>query len=414
MIKKLVMFSSAILTTLLALVLIWQLRVVVIYVLVSLALAAAIRPLIKRLYGLKLIVRLAWILLYLAILAAIGVLFFFAGKWALSEVQILGQSVSNQNTWVLPSWLEGSSFQQTLTSWLPTPNKLFTAITGDKGQLVLPAVLSFLQNTGSAVTGFIVILFLSIYWSINQVHFERLWLSLLAPDQRKQARGIWRVVEPEVGTYIRGAVIQSLITGLLLGVGFWIIGSPYPALLALVGVFTSLIPVVGMVFLIIIILLVGLLTSVPLSLFTVLFAVIILTALKIWVKPRVFKVKWKNHIVTIVLLIALADAFGIVGVIIAPVISVIFQIVWSRLVSHRRVAGAAEQISDLKERQNRVREKVEAMVEPRLPLVTSSMERLDSLMLQAEPILQAILPVVPTDQSSTAAKAVSDAGKKSN
>lgn len=231
------------------------------------------------------------------------------------------------------------------------------------------------------------ILFLGIYWSINQVHFERLWLSLLPSGQRKQARGVWRVIEPEIGIYIRGVLIQSLITGLLLGVGLWAIGSPYSALLALVGVLASLIPVVGVVLLVIIVLLVGLLTSVPLGLITALFAFILLVTLAIWVKPRVLKSRWKNHILTLVLLIALADVFGVVGVVIAPVISVILQIVWRRLVSHRRIAGAAEQLTDLKERQRQVREKVEAMAEPHLPLVTSSMERLDHLMLQAEPIL---------------------------
>ena len=178
--------------------------------------------------------------------------------------------------------------------------------------------------------------------------------------------------------------------------GLWAIGSPYPALLALVGVVTCLIPVVGVVLLVIIVLLVGLLTSVPLGLLTALFAFILLAALAIWVKPRVLKSKWKNHILTLVLLIALADVFSVVGVIIAPIISVVLQILWRRLVSHRRIEGAAEQISDLKERQKQLREKVEAMTEPRLPLVTSSLERLDNLMLQAEPILISALSAQPS------------------
>jgi putative permease len=398
MIKKLVMFSTAILTTLLALVLFWQFRVVVVYVLISLALAAALRPLLRRLDGRKFMVRLAWILLYLAVVGGIGVLLFFTGKWVTAEIQDLGKSLSIQDTWILPSWLASSTFQQTLTAWLPPPSKLLQAITGDQGQLVLPTVLNFLQNTGSVVTGFIVITFLGIYWSINQVHFERLWLSLLPSGQRKQARGVWRVVEPEIGAYIRGAIIQSLITGVLLGLGFWAIGSPYPALLAFIGAFASLIPIIGTVLLVILVLLVGLLTSLPLSLFTVLFAIAILIAMKIWIKPRIYKGKWENHILTIVLLIALADALGVIGLIIAPILSVICQILWNRLVSHRHLAGAAEQISDLKERQERVRAKVEAMAEPHLPLVTSSMERLDQLMAQADPILSSTLAAESPDQ----------------
>ncbi len=389
MIKKLVMISMAVLTTLLVLVVLWQLRIVVVYVLISLVLAATIRPLFKRLEGRKFIIRLAWILLYLAIVIGIGTLIFFTGRSAIFEIQNMARNVSVQDAWVLPAWVEGSSFQKIVTGWLPPPSKLFESITGDQGQLVLPAILSFLQNTGSVVTGFIVILFLSIYWSINQIHFERLWLSLLVSGQRKQARGVWRVIEPEIGAYVRGVILQSFTSGVLLGLGLWMIGSPYSALLAVIGAFACLIPMIGVVLLVIFIFLVGLLTSVPLGLITALYAMILLGVLAIWIKPRIFKGKWENPIITIVLIIAMADAFGITGIILAPVISVICQILWHRLVSHRRIVGASELISNLIERQERLKEKVTGMTGEQLPLITSSMERLDDLIAKAQPVLQA-------------------------
>ena len=277
----------------------------------------------------------------------------------------------------------------TVLARLPPPSKLFEAVTGSQGQLVLPAILGFTQGIGGVVSGVIVILFLSIYWSINQIHFERLWLSLLPSGQRKQARGIWRTIEPDLGAYIRSEVIQSLLAGLLLGLGYWLLGSPYPALLALVGALACLIPVVGAALAVIPVLLVGLLTSVQLSLFTALYTLVVLIALGVWVKPRLFNRRWDNPILTMVLLIALADAFGLVGIIVAPPLSVVCQILWSRLVSHRAVLGAAAQVSDLKERQARLWATIKAMDEPPLPLVTSSMERLTHLIEKAEPILQA-------------------------
>jgi predicted PurR-regulated permease PerM len=297
--------------------------------------------------------------------------------------------------------LEGSSFQQTLVGQLPPPSKLFAAVTGDQGQLVLPALLGVSENIGSLVSGVLVILFLSIYWSINQVHFERLWLSLLHSGQRKQARGIWRTVEPDLGAYIRSQVVHSLLAGLTLGLGFWLLGSPYPALLALAGALACLVPVVGAFLAIIPVLLVGLLTSVQLCLVTVLYTLVILLALRIWVKPLLFKRKWDNPILTLVLIIAMADAFGLVGIIVAPPLSVVCQILWSRLVSRRAVLGAATQISDLKERQAHLWAAIRAMDEPPLPLVTSSMERLTDLIEKAEPILQAGLPAaVPLVEAS--------------
>jgi len=305
--------------------------------------------------------------------------------------------VSVQDGWRLPIWLEGSSFQQVLVARLPPPSKLFEAVTGDQGQLVLPAILGFTQGIGGVVSGALVVLFLSIYWIVNQIHFERLWLSLLPSGQRKQVRGIWRTVEPDLGAYIRSQVVHSLLAGLLLGLGFWLLGSPYPALLALAGALACLIPVVGIALVVVPVLLVGLLTSVQLGLVTALYALVVLIALGVWVKPRLFNRRWDNPILTVVLLIALADAFGLVGIIVAPPLSVVCQILWSRLVSRRAVSGAAAQVSDLKERQARVWDTIRTMDEPPLPLVTSSMERLTHLIEKAEPILQAALPPEPSE-----------------
>jgi putative permease len=388
MTRKLLVFSTAVMTTLLALVALWQFRMAVVYVLISLALAAALRPLASRLIERRFLVRMAWILLYLVALGGFGFFLFLAGRSMINELQQLGHALSAQDAWKLPVWLEGSSFQQTLLAWLPPPSKLFEAVTGDQGQLVLPAILGFTQGIGTIVSGVLIVLFLSIYWSINQIHFERLWLSLLPSGQRKQARGIWRVIEPDLGAYIRSQVIHSLLAGLLLGLGYWLLGSPYPVLLALAGALACLIPVVGIILVVIPVLLVGLMTSVQIGLFTAVFALVVLIALSLWVKPRLFNRRWDNPVLTVILLIALADAFGLVGLIIAPPVSVVCQILWSRLVSHRAVPGAAAQVSDLKERQARLWDTIRTMDGPPLPLVTSSMERLALLIGEAEPILQ--------------------------
>jgi predicted PurR-regulated permease PerM len=397
MTKKLITVGLAVMTTLLALVVLWQFRLVIGYVLISLTLAAAVRPLIKRLVGQRLGVRVAWILLYLVALGSFGALLFITGETVIKEIQQFAQTASVQDAWRLPVWLQGSSFQQTLMGWLPPPSKLFEAVTGSQGQLVLPALFGFTQGIGGILSGVLVVLFLSIYWIVDQIHFERLWLSLLPSGQRKQARDIWRTIEPDLGAYIRSQVIHSLLVGLLLGLGYWALGSPYPTLLALAGALACLIPVVGPALAMISPLLVGLLTGVQLSLFTVLYTLVVLIALGVWIKPRLFDRRWDNPILTLVILIALANAFGLLGIIVAPPFSAVCQILWKLLVSHRLAAGTAVHVSDLKERQERVWANIRAMDGPTLPLVTSSMERLTSLIVKAEPILSAALPAEPSE-----------------
>lgn len=394
MTKRLVMIGAAVMTTLLALAMIWQFRIVVIYVLISLALAATVRPLVRSESRRNFRTRLLLILLYGVGISIFGLLILLVGRLLIGDLQQLAQKISLQSTWMLPSWLEGGLFQQVLNRWLPTPDKLFEAIISQQ-QLMLSVVLGFTQGIGGIVSGFLVILFLSIYWGVNQNHFERLWLSLLSSEQRTHARDIWRTLEQDLGAYIRSEIIQSLLAVLLLGLGYWLLGSQYPALLAVVGAVAWLVPVVGAALAVILPLLLGLLTGAPLSLITVLYTFVVLIVLQVWVEPRLFRRKWDNPLLTLVIVLAMSDAFGLLGIIVAPPLSVVCQILWNLLINDRLAPETPVQVSDLKEQQSRLRLAIEKMEGSPPPLVVSSMERLAGLLEKAEPVLQVALPHEP-------------------
>lgn len=396
MTKQLVRFGAAVMATVLALLVLWQFRIVVVYLLVSLALAATVRPLARYGAGRPLPVRLGLILLYLVALGGIGVVLFLAFKSAVGDVEQMAGAASEQGEWQLPRWLAGTRFQAALVERLPTPNELLEAVTGEEGQNVLPALLGITQSIGSLVSGTVVILFLSLYWSTSQTHFERLWLSLLPPGQRTQVRDLWRTIEHELGTYIRSQLAVSLLTGVLLGVGYWALGSPYPMFLALIGAVVCLIPVVGSPLALLPPILLGLLTSTETGALTAVYTLIVLTALAMWVRPRLFHRVWSNPLLTVVILIAMADAFGLLGLVIAPPLAAALQILWSSLVSRRVVSGSGAQVSDLKERQVQLWATIQEMDGAPLPLVRSSMERLSGLIEKAEPLLQ---PAAPAEQS---------------
>jgi predicted PurR-regulated permease PerM len=397
MTKRLFIVGTAVMTTLLALAVLWQFRIVLVYVVISFALAATIRPFIKNWTGRSWTTRLTLILLYLIGLGSLGFFIYFVGKFVTGDVQQLAQVLSTPDVWKLPAWLQGSLFQQALTAWLPVSGDLLKALIGDQGQLVLPAMLGFTQSVGGVLSDVIVILFLGIYWSVNQIHFERLWLSLLEPEQRKQARGIWRTIEADLGAYIRSEIIQSMLAAVLLGVGYWLIGFPYPTVLALIGALLWLVPVVGAPLAMILPLLMGLLISVPLSLFMAIYTLTVLIALQIWVEPLLFKRNWDNPILTLVIMLALTDAFGLLGILIAPPLSAVCLILWNLLVSNPLEAGASMQISDLKARQANLLTVISAMAEPPPQVALSSMERLTNLLEKAEPILQPNLPAEAPD-----------------
>ena len=387
MIKSVVRVGLAVLTTIMAIVIFWQFRTAVIYVLISLILAASIRPLFTRLIGKRIIIRILWILIYLIVFFGLGTLLKFAVQTAAAELQMIADGVSAQDKWTLLLWSDSKGLQS-LFQRAPSPSVLFEVVIGNEGELLVSALFGVVQGVGGVIAAIAIILVLSVYWSLSQIHFERLWLSILPTDQRKRVRSIWQTVEHAIGSYVRGQVLHSILVGIALWLGYWLIGSSSPVLLALVGTIGSLIPVVGLFLVIFTTLMVGLLTSVQISLFTVLYTIVILIALGVWVKPRLVNRFWDNPILTLVLVIALADSVGIVGFIIAPPLSIVIQILWNQLIKRPTKTDSASLLSDLKERMVPLRETVNAMEEPRLPLITSSIERISNLLDEAEPVLK--------------------------
>jgi putative permease len=383
MTKRVLVIALGIMTTLLGLVAFWQFRVVVVYVLLSLVIAATFRPISKGESRHNLKTRLLLVLQYLVAFVVVGLLIFIVGRFLIHDFQQLAQNLSEQSAWVLPRWLAGGPLAQ----WLPTPGNLFTGITSQPS-MALSAVLGFTESIGNVLSGLVIALFLSVYWSINQNHFERLWLSLLPAEKRKSARNIWRTIEADLGAYSRSELIQSILAVIALGIGYWLLGSPYPALLAVTGAIAWMIPVVGGVLALILPLMLGLLSSPQLALMSVLYTILVLVILQVSVEPRLFKIKQDNPLLTFVILLAMADAFGLLGIIVAPPVSVILQSLW-RLLVHENVAPEiVVHISDLKERHAQLRVSIEQMDGPPPPLVVSSMERLTGLLEKAEPILE--------------------------
>src|SRR6266487_1130808 len=139
MTKPIIVIATAIMTTLLALVALWQFRIVVVYVLISLVLAATFRPIGRSESRRNLVTRLLLILQYVVGLGISGFLIFLVGRFLIGDFQQLTQKLSVQSIWTLPAWMEGSLFQQLFVKWVPTPDKLFEAIISQR-QLVFPAI----------------------------------------------------------------------------------------------------------------------------------------------------------------------------------------------------------------------------------------------------------------------------------
>ena len=128
---------------------------------------------------------------------------------------------------------------------LPPADELLTVLAGNHGEQAIRLVLGTAFGLVSSAVDATFVIVLSIYWAVDRVYFERLWLSLLPLRQRVWARKLWRMLESELGAYARSEIAQSLLAGVVLGTGFYLLGMKYPALLAVIAALGWLLPWLG-------------------------------------------------------------------------------------------------------------------------------------------------------------------------
>ena len=122
----------------------------------------------------------------------------------------------------------------------------------------------------------------------------------------------------QISSYIRGQIIVSFCIGLLMFIGFVIIGLDYAPVLALIAAFTSVVPYLGPAIAITPALIIALVTS-P---YMLLKLIIVWTVVQLiegkFISPQIMGRNLHIHPITIIFIIIIAgNLFGVVGILLA-------------------------------------------------------------------------------------------------
>jgi len=383
--KRVAGYTAVILTTLALLYLLWQFRLIVILFVVSLFVAAAVRPSILNLADYRLSPILARLLIYSLIITGFIFVTYLLSEPFSREVQLLSNRTAIAYQFNYGLWSTGSEWQQGLVSRLPDPADLLDTAVGEEGEQLLQTLLNITQAIFTLLAGTITVIILSIYWSTDQDRFERLWLSLLPAAKRVRARDGWREVETSVGDYIRSQFVQSFLAAGLLGLGYWLMGLYYPILLAILAAVAWLIPIAGVVLIAVPVFFVGLNISLPLGLGAVLYTIVIILFLEIAVEPRLFDRRRFSTFLLLLTMICLVDAFGFVGFIIAPPLAAATQVLVRQIFLYTvQPETTAVHINQLEQRYQKVQRLFNSeRGELSPPEIGNMLERLEKLLQQA-------------------------------
>lgn len=381
--KRLMTYTAVILATLLVVQILWQFRLVVLLFILSLFVAAAIRPFVNQLteWGLRQVV--AQLLLYIVGIGSLLVLLVLLADTLFLELNILANRIVIEYESIYRTWQEGSGWQQTASAWLDASVPFLHVDEADLEEM-LPAVLLLTQNLLTAVGGGLLLLALSVYWSTDQYRFERVWLSLLPPRRRAAARDSWREIEHAVGSYLRSQGVQSILAITFLGTAAALANLDFPLLLALTGGLMAFVPLFGGLLTSVIALALGSLQSVPLGIGAACYTLVLFLVLEFFVEPRLWPKaqERRSFLLTILLVIPLLEAVGFWGLLVAPPLAAALEVVIGQVYqAYVRQRGTAVHLQDLEARYESILLRVSSADQEELtPELKSLSQRLAGLL----------------------------------
>lgn len=387
--KQLARYTVTIFVTLGVLLLLWQFRSAVALFILSLFVAATLRPLIARLIERKIPAAAARTFVFLTLILILIIPFIVFGNGLLEEVQHLGDRLTLSYELNFVRWQAGSDFEKTLTTWLPRPDDLYETMAGDGGAVFFNGLFGATQGVLGFLGGLLLVFLLSLYWSSDQDHFERLWLSLLPASKRMQARDTWRAIESAIGGYLRSGFLQSTLAAFFIGGGMALLDAPYPILAGVAAAIAWLIPLAGAALIILFVLAQGYTISLGLGAAAAIYTLLVLCFLEFIVEPRFYDRNRYSSLLVILLMWPMASLLGLPGLILAPAFAAALQLLLRQLLQPNPIAKRRVQVANLESRYDKLYDAFSNHTgEPYPPEIANILDRLSNLLQQTKTTLR--------------------------
>ena len=385
--RPLALRTALVLATLAGLLVLWELRAALVLFVLAVTTAAAVpRPLVDALVVRRVPRGVALALATLLSLLVPGLLLVYLATGALAaDVRGVADGLLPLYETVRDRWPYGSGLQRALAARLPG-RELAEGLRGEQLVEFVRRAAGLGLEAFSFLGELMIVQLLSIFWVANREAFERLWLSLVSVDQRQRAQATWSALERGVGEKVRNDMAEGLLTVALLYVGFLVIGLEHPILPAVAGGIFRLVPLVGWLLALATTLVAGLATNPTVGVVAAAYVGVVMIGLEVGVAPRLMRARRYSSLLLTVVVLALADTHGILGLLVAPAIAAALQTFFELQQAPVEGAPAAARPSTaaLEQRLVALRALMATPgLEPSLPLV-NVVERLTALVAATE------------------------------
>jgi len=331
--KRVVRTAAVVVGTLTGLLLLWEIRLPLLLLLSSFALSASIDRIANRLarrLGSRGRALLAAYSLALLVVIVAGALI---GAALLDDVRRVTQDLVQAYRRVIELWSEeGSLLSRLLPGGLPSSEELYQTLISAPSVTLAEALFGVTVGFLDLAAQVAIVLVLSIYWSLERREVQRSWLFWLSDLDKARLQKIWTGVARRAGMHIQGQAVQALGAAFLLWAGYRLLGLRYPMILAVVGAIARLVPWLGTLLAVLLPLLAGLRQGPLVGIAGLFFAVGLFSVLDRLLMPRFYRTQRHSALLVLALMVALAQALGLVGAILAPMLAVavetLFAVLW--------------------------------------------------------------------------------------
>lgn len=271
---------------------------------------------IKRVY--------AVLLLYLIILGLITYLIVaiipFLRDQILSFFDHLPEYITEVQT-VLEKWMGSDVFMQIQQSLDFSATDIMKDISTKVSELANDTVRGIGTVVGAVtefVLAFIIAPFVLFYLLKDGKKLPEYIVRFVPTDLRGRTKKVMSEMNDQISSYIRGQIIVSLCIGILLYIGYLIIGLDYSLVLAIIAACTAIVPYLGPAIAITPALVIAIVTSPIMLLKMIVIWTIVQFVEGKFISPQIMGKTLKIHPITIIFVILTAgNLFGVVGIILA-------------------------------------------------------------------------------------------------
>lgn len=328
----------------LSLAFLFLIRQVLIFLVLAVVIASALKPPVDWLNRRGLPRFVAVLIIYLGVVALLGLIVWVVVPPLIEQGRALIEN--------LPAYADSFELwrQEAVSAgwplgFIPSVSDVLNNISS-----VLPTIasgaLDFAVGFVAALFGLFSALVITFYWLLERDRILRYWLDKVPENRATRVRSIWEQIEGRVGGWLRGQLVLCATIGIMALIGLSILGVKYAVFLAVIAGLLEAVPILGPWLSGIPAVAVALTVSPLLAILVVVLYVVIQQLENNIIVPKVMeRAVGISPLTVLVSMLIGGTLFGIAGIILAvPVASGVHVIIEHGIFPRQRIDGPTEAV----------------------------------------------------------------------